>query len=239
MQIKAVLFDMFDTLVLIDRNFEFYMPAIALMHKHIANNGVNVTFEQFRDAYIKARDDLYVETEGPLLEPHFNVRIKNALQLLGYNFDVSNPTVTGATAEFCQEFMKSVHVDENAKPVLQNLQGKYKLGLISNFAIPECVHSLLKTYELTSFFETVVVSAEVNRRKPCPDIFQDTLKRMNLSAEESVFVGDTADADVAGAHAVGMKAVYIRRRLEQTLEKFTPDRVIESLTDLSSAIKTL
>ena len=128
MQIKAVLFDMFDTLVLIDRNYEFYNPAIVRMHKHVASQGVNVSFEQFYDAYIKARDKLYADAETSLEEPHFNHRIKNALQLLGYNYEVSNPIVTGATFEFCQEFRKHVKVDEHATSVLKDFRGKYKLG---------------------------------------------------------------------------------------------------------------
>ena len=79
MQIKAVLFDMFDTLVIIYRNHEFYNPAVVRMHKHIIKSGVNVPFEQFYDAYIKARDKLYADAEANLEEPHFNIRIKNAL----------------------------------------------------------------------------------------------------------------------------------------------------------------
>jgi HAD superfamily hydrolase (TIGR01662 family) len=238
MQIKAVLFDMFDTLVLIDRTYEFYNPAVGRMHRHIVNHGVNVPFEQFYDTYVKARDKLYADAEANLEEPHFNCRIKNTLQNLGYNFDITNPIVTGATDEFCQEFTKHVKIDQHTMPVLNDLSGKYKLGIVSNFAIPECIDSLLETNGLNGKFEAVVVSAKVNKRKPSPEIFQKALKAMKISAQNAVFVGDTADADVAGAHAVGMKAVYIKRRAEKTLEQFKPDIVIECLADLPGALKT-
>jgi len=237
MQIKAVLFDMFDTLILIDRNYEFYNQAVINMHNYVVNQGVNVNFEQFYDAYVKARDDLYAQAEETLEEPHFNVRIQNALQLLGHNYNISSPIVTGATWEFTKKFISHVQIDEHAKPVLQNLQGNYKLGLVSNFAIPETIYSLLKTNDLTSLLDPVVISGEVNKRKPSPEIFQIALQKLDVLAEEAVFVGDTADADVAGAHAVGMKAVYIKRRAEQTIEKFIPDVIIDSLADLPSALK--
>ncbi|XHH10443.1 MAG: HAD family hydrolase [Candidatus Bathyarchaeia archaeon] len=239
MQIKAVLFDMFDTLALIDRDYEFYNHAIVRMHKHLVNQGFNVAFEPFREAYIKARDELYAVAEKNLEEPHFNQRIQNALELLGYNLDAKNPVVAGATWEFCQEFLNHVKIDECAKKLLKDLQGKYKLGIISNFAIPEGVYSFLDTNGLNDLFDLVVISGEVNRRKPSPEIFQSALKMLGLSAGEVVFVGDTADADVAGAHGVGMKAVYIKRRFERTLEMFTPDVVIESLVDLPSVLKTI
>jgi putative hydrolase of the HAD superfamily len=239
MQIKAVLFDMFDTLALIDSNYEFFNHAVERMHKYIVTQGINVIFEKFNKAYIKARDELYVSADKTLEEPHFNQRIQNALQLLGYSFDSNNPIIVGATREFCQEFLNHVTMDENIRSVLQSLYGNCKLGIISNFAIPESVYSLLKTNKLEELFDIIIVSGEVNKRKPSPEIFQGALKKIGVLAENAVFVGDTADADVAGAHAAGMKAIYIKRRIEPDLEKFTPDIIIKSLAELPSALKTI
>jgi HAD superfamily hydrolase (TIGR01509 family) len=239
MQIKAVLFDMFDTLIMIDKNYEFYNPAIARMHKFLSGKGINVSYEQFKEAYLKARDALYVKAEANLEEPHFKVRIHDALKLLGYNYAASSPQVEGATAEFCDEFMKHVFIDQHAKTVLNSLHGKYKLGIISNFAIPECIYKLLKINGLNELFDLVIISGEVNKRKPSPDIFKSVLKMLNISAEQAVFVGDTADADVAGANAVGMKAIYLKRRLEEGLQDVYPTLIIESLADLPSAIESM
>src|SRR4030067_3584311 len=97
-------------------------------------------------AYIKARDELYVKADLNFEEPHFNVRVSEALRSLGYDYDVSSPIVAAATGEFCEEFMTYVRIDENAQIMLRSLHGKYKLGIISNFAIPECVLKLLKNH---------------------------------------------------------------------------------------------
>lgn len=240
MPFKAVLFDMFDTLVLIDRDYEFYNHAVTRMHKYLADNGVNVELEPFRESYVKARDELYLKAEKNLEEPHFNVRIQNALAMLGHTYDASNPIVTGATWEFCQEFFNHVKIDQDTKQVLQSLRrSNYLLGVVSNFAIPEGVHHLLQTNQINSLFDTVVISGEVNRRKPHPEIFNTALEKIGVPASETVFVGDTADADVAGAHGVGMKAVYIKRRVEQALERYRPDLIIESLSQLPSIIESI
>ena len=122
------------------------------------------------------------------------------------------------SAEFCDEFMTFVYLDENTEKLLRSLHGKYKLGIISNFAIPECVDKLLKNHGLDKLFDAVVVSGAVNKRKPSPEIFERTLKALGVSASETVFVGDTLDADIEGAKAVGMKAVYIQRRIEKAEE---------------------
>ena len=237
MQIKAILFDMFDTLMLIERDHEFYNPALKRMYDYLTTKGVDVSFDRFREAYIEARDALYAKADANFEEPHFNARVVNALRLLGYDYDVSSPVVASATSEFCEEFSKYVHVDEHAEAVLRGLHGKYKLGIISNFAIPECVLKLLKSHDLDRMFDLIVVSGAVNKRKPSPEIFASALKMLGVSAAETVFVGDTADADIGGAKSVGMKAIYIQRRVEEGLEKVCPDQVIKSLADLPSALE--
>src|SRR5665647_851977 len=188
MPIKAVLFDMFDTIMLIEKNHEFYSPALMRMYKFLNKNGINVLFDKFDAAYIEARDRLYAKADLNFEEPHFNVRVSEALKSLGYDYNDSSPLVAAATCEFCEEFMKYVRIDKHAKAVLDGLHGKYKLGIISNFAIPECVHKLLKADQLDDLFDVVVVSAAVNKRKPSPEIFQNTLKSLGVSVSETVFV---------------------------------------------------
>jgi FMN phosphatase YigB (HAD superfamily) len=238
MPIKAVLFDMFDTLMLIQKEHAFYSPAVKSMHTYLTSNGIQVPFPQFRDAYIKARDALYEEADKTLEEPHFNLRVKSALTLLGYNAP-NMSLVQGATDAFCAEFMKYVIIDEHATAALTQLHGQYRLGLVSNFAVPECVQKLLQQHNLEGLFEVVVVSAAVNRRKPCPEIFQCALQKLQVVAADAVFVGDTVDADVQGPKQVGMKTVYIDRRPQKELEANRPDQIITSLSELPETIQRL
>jgi putative hydrolase of the HAD superfamily len=237
MLIKAILFDMFDTIMMIKKNHDFYSPSLMRMYKYLNKNEIDASFEKFQEAYVKARDELYAKADGKLEEPHFKVRISETLKILGYDYDVFSPLVTAASAEFCNEFMNFVHPDENADSVLHDLYGKYKLGIVSNFAIPECVHELLKTHGLESLFDVVVVSAAVNKRKPSPEIFKNTLNALGVSADETIFVGDTLDADIEGAKGVGIKAIYIERRTEKIVGHIEPDRKIKSLSELSSTLE--
>lgn len=237
MTIKAVLFDMFDTLMLIEKNHDFYSPSLVRMYRYLNRNGVKVPFEQFNAAYIATRDKLYAKADLNWEEPHFNVRVAQTLKALGYEHDVSSPLVAAATNEFCEAFMTFVKIDCEAEEMLRQLHEKYRLGIISNFAIPECVLKLLKAACIDGLFDVVVVSGAVNKRKPAAEIFKSALKIMNLSAEESVFVGDTVDADVEGAKAVGMRAVYIERRPQKLSEKYAADKTIKKLSELPTALE--
>jgi putative hydrolase of the HAD superfamily len=238
MPIKAVLFDMFDTVMLIEKNREFYSPSLMRMYRYLNKNGVNVPFEKFNAAYIEVRDRILAKADENFEEPHFNVRVFETLKKLGYNYDVSSPIVAAATDEFCAEFMTYVHIDENAKAMLTSLHSKYKLGIVSNFAIPECVFKLLKASSLDCFFDVVVVSAAVNKRKPSPEIFEGALKTLGVSAAEVVFVGDTIDADIEGAKAVGMRAIYVERRVQKESGKCSPDQTVKSLSELPLSLRS-
>jgi putative hydrolase of the HAD superfamily len=237
MRIKAVLFDMFDTLMLIEHEHAFYDPSLRRAHEFLVQNGVNVSFDVFRDAYIEARDALYAEADAKMEEPHFNLRVADALKSLGYDYDVSSEMVSGATLAFCEEFMNYVRIDENAEEVLRKLRGKYKLGIVSNFAIPECVSKLLEKHELDVFFDAVVVSGAINKRKPSPEIFEKALEKLDVDAENTVFVGDTVDADIQGAKSVGMRTIFVERRAQKESERVRPDRTIRSLSGLSMALE--
>ncbi len=239
MRIKAVLFDMFDTLMIIEKDHAFYSPAVKGMHTYLLENGVQVTFPAFRDAYIKSRDQLYEAADSTMEEPHFNIRVKNALRDLGFANEAQSSLVQGATDAFCKEFMKYIRIDDDAAKVLRELHREYRLGIVSNFAIPECVTRLLKLHGLDDLFKVIIVSAAVNRRKPHPQIFKRALETLGLQASEVAFVGDTVDADVKGAKEAGMKTVYIERRAQKELEVYKPDQTIRVLSELPAAIKRL
>jgi putative hydrolase of the HAD superfamily len=237
MPIQAVLFDMFDTLMLIVKDHEFYDYSLKKAHGFLAENGVTVGFAAFREAYRKARDALYVEADVQLEEPHFNLRISKALESLGYSFGAYSEVVAGATNEFCEGFMEYVRIDDHAKSALEKLHKRYKLGIVSNFAIPECVDKLLERHGLEKLFDVVVVSGAVNKRKPSLEIFEKALKKLGITAENAVFVGDTVDADIGGAKSAGMKAIYIERRLQKEIESACPDLTIKDLDELLSALE--
>jgi FMN phosphatase YigB (HAD superfamily) len=239
MPIKAVLFDMFDTLLMIEKNHAFYSPAVKSMHTFLSQNGIQVSFTDFREAYIKARDALYEEADVKMEEPHFNIRVKNTLQNLGFPTQAESSLVQGATDAFCGEFMNYVRIDKNAASVIRGLHGKYQLGVVSNFAIPECVQKLLEQNGLANLFDVVIVSAAVNKRKPSPEIFKHALEKLQLTPSEVVFVGDTVDADIMGPKQLGMKTVYIERRPQKELENVKPDQTIKNLNELPEAIKKL
>ncbi len=249
MQVKAVLFDLFNTLVLLENEDAFYMPSLKKLHDSLVKNEINVTFEEFVRAYFEVRDKLYEETNRTLEDPHFNIRVSKTLQKLGYELEASHPTVQEASDAFCKEFITYTRPDEDAEYVLKQLQGKYKLGIVSNLSIPECVPKIFEKFHLDNYFDVIVISGAINKRKPSPEIFEKALETLGLKPHEAIFVGDTPGIDIKGANAVGLKTVLIKRppppkgstplsyELPEAQEEAVPDNVVKSLKEILALVE--
>lgn len=232
-RVRAVLFDLFDTLLLVRSGGNFSESCLRNVYNFLSMNGVSVSFEDFRRMYSEVRRRLYERSRGKLEEPHFRIRIHRILRELGYNHDISSPIVKGAVNAYSEEFMRHVHLDGDALPVLRRLrENNYKTGVISNFAIPECARKLISAHGLKNLLDVVVISADINRRKPSPEIFNFALNLLEVNASESIFVGDTPDIDVVGAKKAGMKAILIERRKADFRGGEKPDLAIKRLREI-------
>jgi putative hydrolase of the HAD superfamily len=102
-----------------------------------------------------------------------------------------------------------LHAD--ALPTLDRLHAAgFALGVISNFE--EWLERLLESLEVTRYFPVRVISGIEGVEKPDPAIFRIALERAQVSAAESVYVGDHPYFDVAAARQAGLFPVLIDRR---------------------------
>ena len=84
-----------------------------------------------------------------------------------------------------------------------------RLGILSNWGwhLPELCEQL----GLAPYFDFIVVSARVGCSKPNPCIFREMLRQAGTSPERTLHVGDSLNADVRGAQAVGIIGVLVDR----------------------------
>ncbi len=128
----------------------------------------------------------------------------------------------------------------DAAPFLQLLHDHgIKIGIVTNAHQPMWLRDIeMKTHGLFDFFPTCRISAaDVGYLKPHPAIFQTALKCLNTRPEETVFVGDNPEADVAGAQAVGIFAVLREvHHTDLSLTNIVPDATITSLEELPAIL---
>jgi putative hydrolase of the HAD superfamily len=126
----------------------------------------------------------------------------------------------------------------DVKPCLDRLVTDHKLGIVTN-GPHDLQCAKLDASELRGYFGAVMISREVGILKPDPRIFALALAQLGVSAEESAFVGDTPKTDIVGAHAAGMKAIWLNRDNAQQPEGIVPDRTIHSLGELPDTLADL
>src|SRR3990172_4838439 len=116
-----------------------------------------------------------------------------------------------------------------------------RLGLISNASDHRLIEGVMARTGLAPYFDPIVSSAGYGRIKPDPGIFRCVVDRWRLPAERCVMVGDTLDADVGGAHAVGMRAILVTMDPNPhnvgIAKEFVPDAGAGSLKEAAEIIR--
>ena len=198
---RAVLFDLYGTLVDLKINEE--SPALwqGLADWLVANLGRDVSPEQLhRDYFGLVEEKVKVFGEGFVLPEVIH-------ELLGQ--EVNERQVRLFANEFRKLLTQSLELREYTIPLLTRLRaGQFRLALVSN------TEAIFSNYDidhvsLRQFFDAIVLSSEVGVAKPDPEILERALRSILVSSREAVFVGDTAETDAAAARALGIPCVLI------------------------------
>ncbi len=136
-----------------------------------------------------------------------------------------------------------MHLSPANAQALRDLRAAgFRLGLVSNISTPgDWTRELLDDLGVLEQLDVVVLSSEEGMGKPDPRIFHLALARLGLESRQAVFVGDRLREDIAGAQAVGMRAVLTRqfRREEPEPTLVNPDTIIDRLADLPAVVSVL
>lgn len=116
-----------------------------------------------------------------------------------------------------------------AETALENLAGRYDLALVTNGG-RETQEAKLAALGIADLFDAATYTEPGGPVKPDPDHFHRTLSALDATPSEAVHVGNSLRADVAGAQAAGVAAVWLART-EATTDH-APDYTIDSMQDL-------
>ncbi len=204
---KAIITDYIGTLIS-PRNYSME-TSVATLHSALVEAGFKADKADFLKAYAVAHEKYRVIRYEQLREVTNAVWVAEALNILGYKVDCKDLHVKEALNVFFQDYVDSFELRPYVKQLLSHAAEKYKLGLISNFTYAPAVYASLRKLDINKFFGAVVVSENNGWRKPHKQIFQDALQKLQVKAEEAIYIGDSPNEDIKGAGAVGMKTVFV------------------------------
>lgn len=206
--IKHVFFDLDHTLWDFDRNSALTFDKIFGIH------GVDLCLDTFLTVYepINLRYwKRYRDNDIDKLELRYG-RLREAFKTLEYRAD--EVLIHNLSADYIKYLPYFNHLFEDAVEVLQYLQGKYHLHIISN-GFEEAQLKKMETSKIIYYFKTITNADVAGVKKPNPIIFDYALKAANAKAHESVMIGDSYEADVLGALNVGYDAIFFNYRNDQ------------------------
>jgi FMN phosphatase YigB (HAD superfamily) len=243
-QITTVIFDMDNTLIDWSgqtsnwRDLERRHLQNVFEFLDIKNRLPKASFEQVSLTYRTNVMDGWAEGRTTLRAPKMTTIMQTTLETFGVIFDDSM-TVEDVLRAYDWKGMDGVLPFSDVPNALQKLLDRgIKIGLLTNAFQPMWMRDAeLEIYDLLKFFSephTRMTAADLGFLKPNPRAFRMALERMGAEAEESIYVGDSLTADVAGAQSVNMRAVL--REIYDTpppdKRLVIPDAVIQSLDDL-------
>jgi len=207
-RIKAVLFDLDDTLV---DHTSAIRAAVSAIYSHYSILAQKFPDEAaFQRAWIAVQDKHYPSYQRGGLT-HAEQKILRLRELWQPLANLGEEDCFAIYDKFQEFYAANWQIYGDVFPCLEALF-PLKLGLITNGWDNQ--RRKLEIEKLHEKFGIIVVSSEVGLSKPDPRIFQMACAALSVKPTEAMYVGDLYDLDVQGSSSAGMVPVWLRRTAE-------------------------
>ncbi len=204
-KIKHVFFDLDHTLWDFDKNSGLTFEKIFKI------NNLDVELSTFLEVYEPINLDywkLYRE-EKVTKEALRYGRLKDAFNAI--NINIEDDMINHLSVAYIDHLTTFNHLFDGTLDILNYLKDKYELHIITN-GFEEAQERKMDNANIKSYFKTITNSEMVGVKKPNPKIFNFALDSAKAIPTESVMIGDSLEADIEGAHSIGMETIYFDYR---------------------------
>jgi putative hydrolase of the HAD superfamily len=238
MPIKAVLFDLWETLIH-DRPDRAHPRRVwrieavqGIFQRHgydIDDMAVGASLDATNVALTRLHDEGR-DVDGP----------GRAMMLLDILEGQSGRRAPASVADELLDTIAAMPLDKApylAPGALETLTALRKLGLatalVSNAGMTTApnLRLMMRHYRIEDLFECLLFSDELQIAKPDPRIFNTAARYLGIEAQDCAFVGDNPHNDIAGALAAGMLAIQIGGKVRDGITA-VPSIRIDTLSEL-------
>lgn len=195
---KAVIFDIDGTIYSYVTNDRIAVESLC----EFAKKFLNVEEKEFRAVYKEARRIVKEErlTDGGARHSRV-LFFQTALEILGKNpfchvlemYDI-----------YWNNFLANMQPFDGAAEFIKKLKGAgVKIALCTDMTA-HIQYRKIKQLGLNNFVDFMVTSEETGLEKPARIMFELALKKMNVTAADTAYFGDSPERDIAGAANVGI-----------------------------------
>ena len=124
-------------------------------------------------------------------------------------------TIEALSEAYINQLSSQKFLFSGTQELLTYLQSKYRLHIITN-GFENVQQKKMYHSGILEFFDVILTAEKAGLKKPNADIFVQALQMANTQAESALMIGDSYEADIAGALAVGMQAIHFNTHNEPT-----------------------
>lgn len=212
MKYKAIIFDLFGTLV-----------------DSYSVQGYNRLLTDMASALELPREDFSKLWRDTTYERGVGI-FKTTEESIRYICNILKVSVSDENFRKCEQIRlettsKALTPKNGAVDILKSLRGLgYKVGLITNCSAG--VPLMWKNTEFSHLFDVTIFSASVGLKKPDAQIYKLACEQLGVEPNECLYIGDGDSNELSGASHLGMEAVMIRDPNE-----IDPYRLVEVVWD--------
>ncbi|MDX1363765.1 MAG: YjjG family noncanonical pyrimidine nucleotidase [Arenibacter latericius] len=205
--VTDVFFDLDHTL------WDFERNSALTFQKILAECRVGIDLNDFLKAYVPINLKFWkLYREGKINKSELRYqRLKTTFDSLKYG--VGDDLIDTLADQYIVHLSSYNHLFPNTIEVLNYLKPNYKLHIITN-GFQEVQDRKLRNANIDSFFDQVINSEMAGAKKPDPSIFQLALEKAKTVPQNSIMIGDSLEADILGAKAVGLHTLHFNAHNE-------------------------
>lgn len=198
--IQHIFFDLDHTLWDFEKNSALAMRRVFDMHQP------DIDCDAFLDHYVTINYEYwerYRKDEITQQQLRYG-RLKDTFERI--NADVSDALIERISEDYIRLLPTFNYLFDGTIEILDYLQTKYKLHIITN-GFHQVQNHKLTNSNINHYFTTITNSENAGVKKPNPAIFEYALNSAGANKNSSLMIGDCIDADVRGALDCGIDAI--------------------------------
>ena len=244
--LKGAIFDLGETLMHLTVTWEQVREwRIQAIHNALTEQGVDLSPTEIAQEWMR----LHEEESDYAARTFEEIEIQESFVKLFDRLKVKpehRPSMRELVKRFFALEAQSWAIFPGVPQMLQQVRDlSLKMGLLSNARNDWAVKEIMERLGLTRYFDVILTSAALGIRKPRPEPFREILKSLGVGAAEAVMVGNSMEADIAGARPLGIRTIRVKfgdhpdelpLHLETSVD---PDATVSTVEDIVLAIKQM
>jgi putative hydrolase of the HAD superfamily len=192
----------------------------------------------------------------PTFDDYFNVYLPNNLRLWAlYNsgtiqkeeltverflipvrpFGIDDPEYAKKlSSDFLDRTTRKTRLIDGTMDLLEYLKPKYKMHILSN-GFREVQFKKIENSGLRPYFDKIILSEDAGINKPHANIFTYALKNTNSRRDQTLMIGDSWEADIAGARNSRIAQLWFNPKGNSAID-FKPTFEVKALREIKGIL---